>query len=173
MAYLLIFIIFALITVILLTPISILLSFDGAFKTNISLPFIDFIITSSQKKKNEPSKKRKRSDLKRVARTVKASKRALDMLLASSRLTVFLSRDDRDGNEYTSSFGKRILFSVFISYLASKSGILITSEGSGAKKKQNSGVSALIETRAFCLALALLSFAVIKFLPKKEYGIVR
>ena len=173
MAYLLLFIIFALIAVILLTPISILLSFDGVFKANISLPFIDFIISSSPERKSRPRKKRKRSSLRRVTRTLKASRRALDMLLRHSSLTVFLSKDDVSRYEFVSSFGKRILFSVFISYLASKSGILITSEGSSTKDKHNSGVSAQIETRVFYLTLALISFAVIKFLTKKEYGIVR
>lgn len=173
MAYLFLSIIFILITVINFTPISVFLSFDDFFNVTISLPFVDVIVYSSSQREAKKREKRIGIDLKRIALTIRAAKHALDLLLKSARLTVYQSNNAALLNNNLSSRGKRIIFSVFITYLASKSGILITNEGASSANKKNTAVSALIETRVFRVFFALITFLSIRFLPKKEYGVVR
>ena len=175
MAYLLYFILFVLFLVIMITPISLLLTFENTLKATLSLPFIDVTLSPLKKHETKKRKKLKRVDLQKITVTVKAAKTALGMLVSKARLTVYKTNNDNHLDKNISSRGKRILFSVFISYLASKSGILITNEGYHEKPVTDNDtvISALIETRVFRVLLASLSFTVIKFLPKKEYGIVR
>lgn len=173
MAYLFLSIIFILITVINFTPISVFLSFYDYLNATVSLPFFDIIVYSSSPRESKKRKKRSGVDLRRIALTIKASKHSLDTLLKGAKLTVYQSNNTASLSNDISSKGKRIIFSVFITYLASKSGILITNEGASKANQNKEVVSALIETRVFRIVFALITFLSIRFLPKKEYGIVR
>ena len=156
----------------MLTPISIRCAFDDSLEITVSLPFFD---VSFRERNNNKPKRRKKTNLKRATRKLKALKHSLDILLRNSRLSVF---KESCGNVSEQSFitkAKRAIFSVFVSYLASKSGILITNEGDSdaSRAKRQNTLFALIETRIAYVFIALVSFTVIRIFPKKEYGIVR
>ena len=171
MAYLFLFIIAALILAILLLPISITLTYKKHIHFKISLPFFDLFFYNANKKR----RKRGKPFIHRVKSTVryiKAGKKSLDYLLRGSKLTVL---KDTSTTPYTNSAEynrKYLIFSVLISYLASKSGRLITEEGIN-KQIDNDYSSTIIETRFLRILMSLITFLIVRFFPKKEYGIVR
>jgi hypothetical protein len=171
MAYLLLIIIAALFLAVMSSPISISLIFDSNISIILSLPFFDYRIYPSGKKRFKRDKFKGIKKIRNSARILKAFKHSLDLLIGSASVTL-INKDESD-IIYPQNRAQRILFSLFVSYLASKSGILITDKGNGKSQSNRNFIdSAVVKTRAYRLFLALISFVAIRFLPKKEYGIV-
>ena len=170
MAYLFLITLLLLTTMVLLTPVTFDLSYNNVFKLTVSVPFLDLTFLFSERKK----KKKKRNIKKRLRnfiRSASASKRSLDMLLKKARLTVY---DNVGISTLHKSYANRsLLFSVFLSYLASKSGILITDGINYGTNGNDRFMSARIETRTYRVFAAIITFLIIRFFPKKEQGIVR
>ncbi len=171
MAYLFQIILLLLLITVLLTPVSFALSYNENIKLTVFIPFLDLTFFFPERRKKRKKRKIKKR-LKNFVRTVSAYKRSLDMLLKKSRLTVY-DKGASNAPENALNTGRSIIFSVFLSYLASKSGILITDGINFGAKVNVLFSSALIETRAYRVIWALITFLTIRFFPKKEQGIVR
>ena len=172
MSYLFQAILLTLANAIMLSPISFKLSLNPSIDLTASIPFLDVKILPTEKK----IKKRRRKIGKRfnsLFRTIRALRRSLDVFLKRSTLTVFESYDDNDLKKSISYRGRSILFSLFLSYLASKTGIVITDENSLTNDEDNVFTLALIETRLYTVVYSTLVFVLIRYFPKKEQGIVR
>lgn len=166
MAYLFQIILILLTISILLSPISLSLSFYKSFKLTVSLYFWDLTLSPDRRKKKKIKKIKKR--LKSFVRSLTAYKRSLDTLLKRSRTTLYDNGQNSNSETNPPSAPRSLLFSVFLSYLASKSGILITDRINTDAKDYNAYSSALIETRTYRIFAALIKFLIVRFFPKKE-----
>ena len=157
---------------LLFLPITAYLRFDNGIELTIALPFIDITLSSADSRKKSKKKRNLRKRLKGTVQSLRAIKLSLDLLLKHSRLTVHNTADSDGKNLVAKS--RSILFSIFISYLATKSGILITDGDylSAEGEKRRTLENAKLDTRLYVVLLSFFIFIKNKIFPKKEYGIV-
>ena len=173
MAYLFQTILLVLATATMLSPISFKLSLNDGINLTALIPFLDIRILPTKKKK-EKRKRKIGKRFKALLKTAKALRRSFDIFLRRSRLTIFEEKNNETLQNNSSYKGRAILFSLFLSYLATKSGIVTTDNTNNQNNNEvNFFTSALIETRVYILLYSTLTFVIIRYFPKKEHGIVR